>query len=230
MKRLRRLIIPDICGMFATFLVIGILLLVAVVFCGREQGAETLLLALLIYVLLALLATIGLVTYIVVLLNVYRKSKKELQAITGFSWERLEREADRMPPIKDVLLCSDAICFSGGYSMIKSIPIKEIVWVHQEQQQTNIYLQIYTVKREHFTIPILIKRKFGTKDAAGRFVMRLIARKNKGALIGYQKEYEDYFEKDFSRLLALTQGKEIVDSGLLEQDYIQNDYYTADFR
>ncbi len=92
------------------------------------------------------------------------------------------------------------------------------------------YVQIYTKDREKHTIPVTIRKKFGTPDAACRYILRLIARKNKGALIGYEESYEAMCKNAFNQLLMRAQQGEIVDSRLLEQEYIQNDYYIRDLQ
>ena len=88
---------------------------------------------------------------------------------------------------------------------------------------------IWTKDKREYYVEIVIKKKFGARDAACRYLMRLIARKNKGTLIGYEEEYDQMVKNNFEQILARTQGKEIVSSAALEQEYIQNNYYTKDF-
>lgn len=128
-----------------------------------------------------------------------------------------------------MLLCSDAVCYYGSGKLVKVIPIKDIVWVYQEEGNGAASgVKICTREGERFTVPVMTKGKQAAP--ASRYLLRLIARKNKGALIGYKQEYEDMFDKDLPRLLMRVSEGEIVDSRLLEQEYVQNNYDERDFR
>ncbi len=177
------------------------------------------------FVIFAVLVFLSMTIYIVAELYLYDRARKRLRAIPYFSEERFAREIKRAPKIKNILLCSDAVCYYEGFglSLVKVIPIAEIVWAYQGEQR----LCMITKDREKHEIVILTRMK--NKDAAARYILRLIARKNKGALIGYDRTYEEWYQKDFPRLQAMAQG-EIVNSGWLEQEYIQNNYYERDYQ
>lgn len=81
---------------------------------------------------------------------------------------------------------------------MKVIPIKDIVWVYQEEGNGAASgVKICTVEGERFTVPVMTKGK--QTAPASRYLLRLIARKNKGVFIGYKQEYvqNNYYEKDF---------------------------------
>lgn len=212
---------------------LGILLLcflmpfiVASVYPSRQNTVGLMVLFVFLLVILFVVLTI----YGVIIWMVYRQAKDKLYAIPGFSEERFLRELEKAPRIRKVLLCSDAICYADGGYMVKTIPIKDIVWAYQEQVQRVPYVQIYTRDREKYSVPVTIKRKFGRADAASRYILRLIARKNTGALIGYDENYDAMRKNAFSQLLARAQQGGIADSVLLEQEYIQNNYYERDLQ
>lgn len=211
----------------AVFAFIFLLLVVGV---GTSNSPEYLLVLLLIYIFFIVLALVTFLIYAIIEYNTYKKAKEKLKAIPGFLESRFERETEKAPKIKRVLLSSDAICFTGSGYMVRTIPIGDIVWAYQEQQQGSMFVQIYTRDKERYQVPVIIKKKFGTGDMACRYILRLIARKNKGALIGYEEEYEKMYKNNFSELLMKTRGGEVVDSALLEQEYVQNNYYVKDFQ
>ncbi len=197
---------------------------------GYNQSLEIKVGLTVLFLIFLTIAIAILLVYGIVVCLIYTKAKEKLYAIPGFSEERFLREIDRAPQINRILLCSDAICYTGTGYIIKTIPIQDIVWAYQEQVQAVPYVQIYTKDREKHTIPVTIRKKFGTPDAACRYILRLIARKNKGALIGYEESYEAMCKNAFNQLLMRAQQGEIVDSRLLEQEYIQNDYYIRDLQ
>lgn len=194
------------------------------------RSADNLINLLFWYIVFSGLGLLAILIYDIVVITTYFNARNQLKGIPGFSAERFDRETVKMPRINDVVLCSDAICYIGSHEMAKVIPIKDIVWVYQEQVQQVLMLHIHTKDRDKHSLAITIKKKYGNRDCAARFILRLIARKNKGAIIGYKEEYDKMFENNFQQLLALTFGKEIVDSNLLEQEYIRNNYYAKDLQ
>lgn len=190
-----------------------------------DNNEAILFVGILSFVIFAVLVLLSMTIYIVAELYLYNRAEKRLQAIPYFSKERFAREIKRAPKIKNILLCSDAVCYYEGFglSLVKVIPIAEIVWAYQGEQR----LCVITGDREKHEMVILTRMK--NRDAAARYILRLIARKNKGALIGYDRTYEEWYQKDFPRLRAMAQG-EIVNSGWLEQEYIQNNYYEQDYQ
>lgn len=228
MNNFRRLL-RGFRGLIVEALVIFAVLFAVVALCTLRGDWIYQFSTILFFLLFSGLAFLTLLIYGIVLYCAYDRAKAKLQAIPGFSEERFERETDRAPKIKNMLLCSDAVCYYGSGKLVKVIPIKDIVWVYQEEGNGAVSgVKICTGEGERFTVPVMTKGK--QTAPASRYLLRLIARKNKGVLIGYKQEYEDMFEKDMPRLLMRVSEGEIVDSGLLEQEYVQNNYYEKDFR
>lgn len=209
----------------------GLLVLVLVLVASTtKRNVDDLFYMLFCYIVFSGLCLIAVLIYDVIVITRYINARNQLKSIQGFSAERFDRETVKMPRIDGVVLCSDAICYTGAHGLVKVIPLQDIVWAYQEPVQNTLFMQIHTKDRDKHSLPITIKKKYGRRDCAARFMLRLIARKNKGAIIGYKEEYDKFFENDFRQLLALASGKEIVNSALLEQEYIQNDYYTKDLQ
>lgn len=225
-----RKLLKGITSGIITVFVLSIILLFIALFCGVRTSFEYLVGVILFYLLIMALACVVLLIYGLIVFCTYKREQNRLMSIPGFSAERFERETARAPQISNVLLCSDAICYTTGGFMIRTIPIRDIVWAFQEEQQNSLSITVYTVEKERFSIPITIKKKYGTRDMASRYILRLIARKNKGALIGYNDSYEAMCKNNFDRLLMNTRGREIIDSRILEQEYIQNNYYEKDLQ
>ncbi len=224
MKSLRRLF-RGYLGMVGGIVILGLILLAAVVVAGGAYFFELLF----FYLLLAVLVIVGLLVFGILVLSRYEKVKQELWKIPGFSANRLEREAGKAPKIKNVVLCSDGICYYGSTMVPQIIPIHNILWAYQGQEQGEGFgVVICTIEGEKKFVPVIIKRK--RQEAAIRYVLRLIARKNKGVLIGYRQEYEQMLYQDLGGLRLQVQQKELVDSASLEQEYMQNNYYTLDFQ
>ncbi len=224
MKCLRKLF-RGYLGMVGGIVVLGLMLLAAVVFAGGHYLLELLF----FFLLLVFLVFVGLMVFGIVVLSHYEKVKQELWKIPGFSEERLGREAVKAPRIKNMVLCSDAVCYYGNTYLPQMIPLQDIVWAYQGQNPNEGFgLVICTRDGEKLSIPLIAKRK--QREPALRYVLRLIARKNKGVLIGYRQEYENMFYRDLNGLLFQVQEGGFMDSGYLEQEYLQNDYYTKDFQ
>ncbi len=224
MKCLRKLF-RGYLGMVGGIAVLGIILTIPVVFAGRNYMLELLF----FFLLLVFLVFVGLVVFGIVVLSQYEKVKQELWKIPYFSEERMEREAARAPRIQNMVLCSDAICYYGTVYLPQMIPLQNIVWAYQGQNPKEGFgLVICTRDGEKTFVPLIAKSK--QREPALRYVLRLIARKNKGALIGYRQEYEHMFYSDFKGLLFRVQEGGVADSLLLEQEYLENDYYTKDFQ
>lgn len=229
MKNFRRLL-SELWSFLGTMVFLGGLILAAVIFGLCNQSFDDAIVLVICYLFFSVVANIAILIYVVFMLVNYYKAKRRLQEIPGFDAERFDRETARIPRMGNIVLCSDAICFNGKNCKIHVIPIKNIVWLYPEKVQAATFLQIYTNDAENYALNVVMKKKYGNVDMASRFIMRLIARKNKGALIGYKQEYEEMYQNNFRELLTLTQGKEIVDSRWLEREYIQNDYYTKDLQ
>ncbi len=229
MRNFRKLL-KDFWSGLLGLLFMGLFLAAAVFFGVMKNTLEGAIVILLCYVFFSTLILIAVIIYSIVIFVSYSNAKLKLQAIPGFSAERFGRETDRMPKIGNLVLCSDAICFAGRYSQVSVIPIKDIVWVYQEQVQNVLFLQIHTNAREKYSLQMIMRKKYGNREMACRFLLRLIARKNKGAIIGYKESYDQMYQNHFEQMLEMTKGKEVVDSRLLEQEYIQNDYYTRDLQ
>lgn len=227
MKCLRKLF-RGFWGLAAQVGILGAVLL-AMVLLALFTNGDYILEILLFFLLLIFLALVGLVIFGIVVLSQYEKVKQELWKIPGFSPERLEREAPRAPKIKNMVICSDAICYYGNTFLPKVLPLRDVVWAYQSQEPgEGRGVMICTQDGEKALVPVMIKHK--QSDAAMRYVLRLIARKNKNALIGYGQEYEYMFRQDLGGLRLRVQQGGSEDSALLEQEYLQMDYYTKDFQ
>lgn len=223
-------LLKGINGYIITIFVLALVLFFLVLAGGIRTSFDNLIGMLVFYVLFMAFACVVMLIYGILLYCTYDREKDRLMAIPGFSAERFERETAKSPQISDILLCSDAICYRNGGYFVKTIPIKDIVWAYQEERQGSLIMNIYTRDKSRFSFPVTIKKKYGTRDMACRYILRLIARKNKGALIGYDSSYEAMYKNNFDQLLMKTYGGEIADSRLLEQEYIQNNYYEKDLQ
>lgn len=157
---------------------------------------------------------------------IYKKQLDVLLSIPGFNRERFEREIEHAPKMKNVLASSDAICFLRNTpfagSSLRVIPIQEIVWVCENKDAS---FDIYTVKKEVMTIRPL---KRDTRNI--KYLLRLIARKQQGIIVGYDVNLDRMFKQDFQRFMQITASRiQTVRSDWLEQQYIQNGYYVKDF-
>lgn len=226
-EKLRKNIFKDTMGWVGLLCIV--LLGVLVLLYGYKGTFGGFLLALVLGVFLTLVAIAALVIYFIMALASYTKARSRLLAVPGFSEARFQRETERAPRTKNLLLCCDAICYYNGHA-VKTIPIREIVWAYQEQDQNGACLKIYTEDGTDYQVQPRPCRKSGTAEALCRYILRLIARKNKGALIGYEESYDELRKRDFKSLVMRTRGREPVDSGLLEQEYIQNNYYAQDLQ
>lgn len=229
MKSMNRLT-KGIVGEAVSVSVVMIILSLAVIFGGERSDVEMFVLRLVLYLAFVLLACIILGTYLLVVFCVYQKAKTKLRAIPGFSEERFEREAARAPQMNQLIACCDAICYAGSAHMVKVIPMTDILWAYQEQDRN--VLQIYTKDRQKHTVSVSMRKRADRKnyEMGIRYLLRLIVRKNKNAIVGFDESWEKMYKQDFQRFLGNCQGKEIADSSLLEQEYIANDYYQKDFQ
>lgn len=209
--------------------VLSLILLAVAIGAGLHNSLDYLIGVLMIYIIFALVVWAIVLVYGIVMFSSYKKAKDVLLQIPGFREDRFEREIEKAPKVKHVVISSDAICFRAGGGMVKAVPIQDIVWAYEDNHRNGEFLHIWTKDKREYYVEIVIKKKFGVRDAACRYLLRLIARKNKGTLIGYEEEYDQMVKKNFEQILARTQGKEIVSGAALEQEYIQNDYYTKDF-
>lgn len=229
MKNFKKLIKGNLLA-FAGIIIFLTVLLVVCMFCANYRTVEDLIAAFLFFILFLGLAYLVVFIYMIALWVSYEKAKNRVRSIPGFSEERFDREVARAPKIQNMLVCSDAICFYNGLYFVRTIPLRDIVWAYQEQSQNLVGIKVFTRDGECHSVPVMIKRKVGTGDAASRYLLRLIARKNKGVMIGYNEAYEKMFKKNFQQFMQEMKPVEIVDSRLLEQEYIQNDYYSKDFQ
>jgi len=224
MKNLRRLF-RGFLGLVGSICILGLVMLILTFACGGDYLFEVLL----FYFLIAFLVFMGILIFGIVVLSQYEKAKQKLYAIPGFSEERFARETSRAPKIKNMVLCSDAICYYGNTYLPKTIAIQEIVWAYQgtnPREEFGLVLCLWDGEK----VSVPVKAKLKQREAALRYVLRLIARKNKGVLLGYREEYENLFCRNRSELLAMVQEGGLTDSNALEQEYVQNDYYKKDFQ
>lgn len=197
---------------------------------GLMLSTEEFVWNLFVYLLFSAVIWFAMFIFGIVVFVSYKKAKDVLLEIPGFSEERFEREVEKAPKIKNVLACSDAICFQGVCGTVTVVPIQNIVWAYEDNYRNGEFLHIWTKDKQDFNIQISMKKKFGNREAACRYLLRLIARKNKGTLIGYEEEYQKMVKQNFGQMLARVQGSEIISSAALEQEYIANNYYAKDFQ
>lgn len=229
MKSLRKLL-KGIVGDSVTAVVIMIILLLLLIFGGKRSTMEDFVLQIFAYVIFAGAALIAGGVYLIVVFYRYGQAQASLTAIPGFSVERFAREAERSPQFTRLIAVSDAVCYAGSDHMACVIPMTDIIWVYQPDAANVLW--IYTKDRDIHKINVHFKGRAAAKNIQKgiRYLMRLIARKNKNVLIGYNASYEELYRHDFARLLGMARGREIVDSGWLEREYIENDYYHKDFQ
>ncbi len=229
MKSLRKLL-KGIVSDGVIIMVVLVILLLLLIFASNGQSAEDLVLRLFGCMVLMVVALAAAGIYLAIVCYRYGQAKEGLSAIPGFSAERFEREAGRAPQFVRLIAVCDAICYSGADHMACVIPMTDILWVYQPEGTNTLW--IYTRDREIHKINVYIKGKGAAENAKKgiRYLMRLIARKNKNVLIGYNPSYEELYKHDFRRLLGMAGGREIADSRWLEKEYIENDYYHMDFQ
>lgn len=229
MKSLRKLL-KGIVGDGVAIAIIMVIFLLVVIFSGDSSDTEEFILRLFgcAIIVAAFVTAVGI--YLAVVGYRYGQAKEALCAIPGFSEARFEREALRSPQYVRLIAVSDAICYAGADRMVCVIPMADIIWVYQPDGTT--VLNIYTRAREIHKVNVYIKGKGASENTKKgmRYLMRLIARKNKNVLIGYNPSYEELYKHDFRKLVGMASGREIIDSGWLEQEYIENDYYHRDFQ
>ena len=225
-------------GLISSVVTIAVLLLLVLglgVFLGLRSSFERLVLSLVIDVVFIVLLLLGGGIYAFIVMNAYEKAQKKLRAISGFSQERFEREVAKAPQVYRLLLSSDALCYTDSCYLVKVIPMTDILWVYQEDwKNSTIRVQIYTKDRQKHSVSILAEGKVRERglrsEKAARYILRLIARKNKNVIIGYDANLEQLYKKDFEQLLRRASGREIIDSATLEMEYIQNNYYQLDYQ
>lgn len=163
--------------------------------------------------------------------NDFKKGSMKLEQIAGFSKSRFERETEKSPKAKYLLLSSDAIVYMNNWRLCV-IPINDVVWAYQETisaKAAACALVIWTRDKKVYNIRLRIKKKEGDPEKWYRYMMRLIARKRPAALIGYEDEYQECIRKEFSKLVRRSDEIATVSSEQLEQEYILHNYYEQDF-
>lgn len=228
MKKLKKLT-HGFVHLVIEILVVNLIFIAMIIGVGIHQNVDEFIGNLIVYMMFASIVWIIILIFGIVVFSSYKKAKDTLLEIPGFSEERFEREVEKAPKIKNVLVSSDAICFRSMGGIVKVVPIQNIVWAYEDNYRNGEFLHIWTKDKQDFYVEISIKKQFGKREAACRYLLRLIARKNKGTLIGYEEEYQQMVKQNFQQILVRLQGSEIVNSAALEQEYIQNDYYTKDF-
>lgn len=218
--------VKSIAAIFFCFIFLFIILLMSG-FAGDD--ADMFFMAFLFFIFFVAISLLALIVYAIVFVYSYSKAKEKLRSIWNFSSERFEREVKRAPQMKNVVLCSDAICFSGTGNLVKVIPIEEIVWAYQGEENNSSYLCLYLQDKTEVKLSVSIKKKVGTVDQASRYILRLIARKSPAVFIGYSEQTEALQKNNFNQLVARVKYTRPVDSYLLEQEYISKNYYVNDF-
>ncbi|MCH5344869.1 MAG: hypothetical protein J1E64_12605 [Acetatifactor sp.] len=221
-------------GLTGSVVTIAILLLI-VMGIGFFMGLSSLdrfVITIIIYVVFIVMVLLGTGIYMIVVMGAYRNAQVSLRAIPGFSEARFEREVARSPQVYRLLLSSDAICYTDSGYLVKVIPMADILWAYQDSTVNRML--IYTKDKDKHTVNVLAEGKMRERaqrsEMSIRYILRLIARKNKNAIIGYDANLEQLYKKDFAQLLRRASGREIIDSAQLEMEYIQNNYYQLDFQ
>lgn len=229
--KMMKMCIPSVLSEIGIFLVSVVLCLVLIIVTSFSSGnsEDVFIVLLFFYIILLIMGIIAVISlFLLHLLSVILANKK-LTNIPGFSKERLQRELARMPKFKKIYACSDAIVYLDQYSMVQTIALDDIIWAYKTYavKYDEIELGLVTGKM----VKILVKESPSVinKGAAINYLLRLIARKNKGILIGYDESLEVSFKKDFDSFLQEANKIEVVESEVLEQEYIKNNYYEKDF-
>lgn len=226
MKQLKRISFSGLYSMLLSSAVIAVLFIV----CGIAASKDGIGPAIAVAIILMVLAVILFVMWVVAFVT-YSNAKRVLTNISGFDEERFEREIEKAPKMKNVLLSSDAICFVTDASFVDVIPLVDVIWAFAG---TNNAIYVYTKEKQMYTVRPVIKvkkkeRKNVNFEQYVKYILRLIARKQKYVRIGYDINIEESFKKDFASFLKIGQNIETIDSVSLEQLYIEQDYYTKDF-
>lgn len=230
MKCFRKLL-KGLAGSIITIAVVLLIVMGLGLFIGLSS-LDRFVTTVIIYVVFLAMVLLGTGIYMIVVMGAYHNAQVRLRAIPGFSEARFEREIARSPQVQRLLLSSDAICYTDSGYLVKVIPLADILWVYQDSAVNRML--IYTKDREKHAVNVLVKGKMRERatrsEMSIRYILRLIARKNKNAIIGYDAELERLYKKDFAQLLRRASGREIVDSAQLEMEYIQNNYYQLDLQ
>lgn len=189
------------------------------------KSPETVILMYLLFVVLVGMGIVTVVCFAMLHLVSVLIANNSLRKIPGFSQERLEREIKKTPRFNKLYAWSDAIVYMDQYNIIHTIALDEIIWAYCSPGELGLGLK----NGKKVTIYVLEKKSLMNKGATIRYLLRLIARKNKGVVIGYDDSLEKKFKNDFELFLSESAGIEVVDSALLEQEYIENNYYEKDF-
>lgn len=230
MKCFRKLL-KGLAGSVITIAVVLLIVLGLGLFIGLSS-LDRFVTTVIIYVVFLAMVLLGTGVYMIVVMGAYHNAQVRLRAIPGFSEARFEREIARSPQVQRLLLSSDAICYTDSGYLVKVIPLADILWVYQDSAVNRML--IYTKDKDKHTVNVLAEGKMRERAARSemsiRYILRLIARKNKNAIIGYDANLEQLYKKDFAQLLRRASGREIIDSATLEMEYIQNNYYQLDFQ
>lgn len=229
MPGLEKLITNFVKTLASIFFILFILVVVLLLSGLNGDDSDMFLIGIVLFAFLAFVSLLIAIVYSIAFVVSYSKAKARLRNIPCFSEERFEREVKRAPKMKNVVLCSDAICVSDNGGFIKVIPIEEIIWAYQGDDNSGSYLQLYMQDRSEFKLSVVIKRKIGTADMAYRYILRLITRKSPGVIIGYGEEHEAVRKHNFEQMVARVKFTKPVDSRLLEMEYQKNNYYVMDF-
>lgn len=235
MKSFRK-VLKGLVGSVVTIAVLLLIVLGLLVSLGLSSSSgEKRVLTLIVGVVFLALVLLGAGIYALIFMIAYNNAQKKLREIPGFSEARFEREVARSPQVHRLLMCSDAICYADSSYLVKVIPMTDILWVYQQDTASgSTYMQFYTKDRQKHTVNVLAVGRMQPRrlrsEMAVRYILRLIARKNKNVIIGYSADVHQLYKKDFEQLLRRAGGREIIDSATLEMEYIQNNYYQLDFQ
>lgn len=227
LRKFQKEFIKSSISIFLGILLFILLLLFLFIVGGVDDYVIFFIMAIL-FLIACSVTVIAVLIMVVILLFAFREGREELTKITGFDVHRFNREIERAPKMQKLLISSDAICYFSGLQM-KIVPVGEIVWAYVEQKGGSVFVTVYTCQKEKYSIPIFIKKKYGTAEKASGYLLRLIARKRPSAVIGFEESYQQAVNNDFRQLIAKAEEKGTVDSAILEQEYIGNNYYEKDF-
>lgn len=230
MKCFRKLL-KGLAGSVITIAVVLLIVMGIGLFIGLSS-LDRFVTTVIIYVVFLAMVLLGTGIYMIVVMGAYHNAQVSLRAIPGFSEARFEREVARSPQVYRLLLSSDAICYTDSGYLVKVIPLADILWVYQDSAVNRML--IYTKDKDKHTVNVLAEGKMRERaqrsEMSIRYILRLIARKNKNAIIGYDAELERLYKRDFEQMLRRAGGREVIDSATLEMEYIQNNYYQLDFQ
>ena len=220
-------ILKEISGAFVILLICFFLMFLAPFISYKSD--EAVLLMILLYIVMVIMISVAIIVMAILHLSSAFIANNVIKKIPGFSKERFEREVEKGPVLKKVYVCSDVIIYVDKYDIIHAIPTDNVIWAYSTYAYNPGEVTLGLKNGKKAIVYIRDKKAMVNKGAGSRYVLRLIARKNIGVEIGYDQSLENRFKNNFNLFLSEASRIQVVDSSVLEQEYIANNYYEKDF-